>query len=67
MPTFAEGDRVTDGLRTGIVDRILAPDRRGLAGAKCVDVFVRWDDGGPPSPANPNDLRHEPDWRDGRP
>lgn len=65
--TFAEGDRVTDGRRIGIVDQILHTNRRGLPGAKAVDMFVRWDGDGPPEPVNPNDLRIEVEHRDGRP
>lgn len=64
--TLTEGERVTDGRRSGVVDQILVTSQRGLPGAKCVDVFVRLDDG-PVIPANPNDLWPETEARDGRP
>lgn len=55
------GRRVRLGDRSGIVETVMMDSRRGLRGGKCCDVWVRFDDGGPPLPCNPDDLRDEAD------
>lgn len=67
MPV-AEGQRLTDGRRAGVVDQIVCESRRGLPGATVIDVFLRLDDG-PLIPIDPDEWEPEPgpEHRDGRP
>ena len=60
MTEIHPADRVTDGVRCGVVQVVLATPRRGLGGGTVTDVSVRWDGDSFDDWVDPCELMPEP-------